>query len=378
MNVRARPTVLFVIPCGDYLPSGTVRVRQFLPFLDRLGVGHTVLSYFSPNVDRFDAFVRAGGSPRAIRPVLLAGVAAARLAYKWWTRMRILWLAPRADLVFLQGVLPPVWYTRALMRRNAHTVLDLDDAIFLGNPGRGKSVMTLVWQVIAGSHFIFDYAQALTPRVALVPSCVSLDRYDGVDAPRRDPARSVIRIGWLGSLSTVKYLRHLVEPLRQLAAEGHEIELMVDGAGTQAGCLPDFPGINVTVTPSYRDQDIPSLVSRYDIGVMPLDDGPWERAKCAMKALIYMAAGKPALCSRVGENPYVIEDGVNGFLAESETEWTAKLRALIYDPQLRADMGRRGRKTVEERYSSLMCFTLLHEHVFSRVGSNRVSAGTAN
>ena len=373
-----RPTVLFVIPSGDYLPSGTVRVRQFLPFLDRLGIGHTVLTYFSPRVDRLDAFVRGGVSLPALRPVLLAGTAAARHAFKWWSRVRILWLARRTDLVFLQGVLLPVWYTRLLMRWNTPLVLDLDDAIFLGNPGRGKSVMALTWRVIAGSHFIFDYAQAFNPRVALVPSAVSLDRYEAAGWPHTDRTRGAIRIGWLGSSSTVKYLRHLVEPLRQLAAEGHGIELMIAGVGSQAASLPAFRGITVTFTPSYADRDIPSLVSRYDIGVMPLDDGPWERAKCAMKALIYMAAGKPAICSRVGENPYVIEDGVNGFLAESEAEWTAKLRALISDPQLCAEMGRRGRKTVEERYSAPVCFALLYEHVFSRLGSNVVSAGTAN
>ena len=362
--------VLFVIPCGDYLPSGIVRVRQFLPFLDRLGIGHTVLSYFSPRVDRFDASVRAGGSPRAVRLALLAGAAAARFSHKWWARVRLLWLAPRADLVFLQGVLPPVWYMRTLMRRNPHTVLDLDDAIFLGNPGRGKSVIALVWRVIAGSHFIFDYAAPLNPRVALVPSCVTLDRYETTDSSREDPARTVIRIGWLGSSSTVKYLRHLAEPLRQLAAEGHGIEFMVAGAGSQTASLPAFPGVTVTFTPSYRDQDIPSLVSRYDIGVMPLDDEPWERAKCAMKALVYMAAGKPAICSRVGENLYVIDDGVNGCLVESEQDWIATIRALIVDPQRREEIGRRGRKTVEERYSADVCFALLYQHVFSQVGQS--------
>ena len=132
--------------------------------------------------------------------------------------------------------------------------------------------------------------------------------------------------------------------------------------------MPSFPGITVTVTPSYRDHDIPSLVARYDIGVMPLDDGPWERAKCAMKALIYMAACKPAVCSRVGENPYVITDGVDGSLAASGQDWITRLRALIVDPRLRAEMGRRGRKTVEERYSAEGSFALLREHVFSAVG----------
>jgi hypothetical protein len=74
MPVHTGPTVLFVIPCGDYLPSGTVRVRQFLPFLDRLGIGYTVLSYFSPRIDRFDAFVHHSGAPSLSAPATRADI----------------------------------------------------------------------------------------------------------------------------------------------------------------------------------------------------------------------------------------------------------------------------------------------------------------
>lgn len=363
-------TVLFVVPCDACLPSGTVRVRQFLPFLDRLGIRHSVVSYFSPLAYRLEQFAQTRVPTRIGRRGLLLVAAAIGLVHKWCARLRILWRAPRVDVVFLQGVLLPVWHARVLVRRNRRTVLDMDDGIFLGNPGRARLVLPLMWRVVAGSHFIFDYTQPLNPRVALVPSSVPLERYDSVESPPRAQGGKGTRIGWLGGSSTVKHLTHLVEPLRQLAAEGNEIEFLVAGTGSQTDALPSFVGVRVTVTPSYGGDDIPALVSRYDLGVMPLDDGPWERAKCAMKALIYMAAGKPAVCSRVGENPYVIEDGVNGCLAGSALEWTTKLRALIADPQLRADMGRRGRKTVEERYSVEACFALLYEHVFSCVGQN--------
>lgn len=372
-------TVLFVLPCGDYLPSGAVRVRQFLPFLDRLAIGYRILSYFSPAVDRFDARVRAGGWPPIVKRLLLAAAAAARLIYSWATRLRILWLARRTDLVFFQGVLPPIWYVRALLQRNPHTVLDLDDAIFLGNPGRAEAVLAMMWRVVAGSHFIFDYVAPLNPRVVLVPSAVPLERYgSGCDLPAEPQPKASpdpriprsprpIRLGWIGGASTVRYLRHLVKPLEQLAAEGHRLELLVDGAGTNAAAVPAVDGVKVTVTPAYAEHDIPRLVSRYDIGLMPLDDGPWERAKCAMKALIYMAASKPAVCSRVGENSHVIDEGVNGSLTESEADWVTKLRALIVNPQLRAEMGRRGRQTVEQRYSTGVAFALLDEHVFSQI-----------
>jgi glycosyltransferase involved in cell wall biosynthesis len=259
---------------------------------------------------------------------------------------------------------------RLLNRLNAHTVIDLDDGIFLGNPARAASPLRQAWRVVAGSHFIFDYAAALNRGAVLVPSAVSLERYASTDAPDAGAARRVIRIGWLGSPSTVRYLGHLVGPLQRLAAEGHALELLIDGAGREAAGMPSFTGVTVTFTPSYADGDIPSLADRYDIGVMPLDDGPWERAKCAMKALIYMAAGKPAVCSRVGENAYVIEDGANGYLVDSEESWTAALRRLVVDPQLRRDIGRRGRQTIEARYSADASFALLDEHVFSRAGQS--------
>ena len=368
-------SVLFVVPSGDYLPSGIVRVQQFLPFLDRAGIRHIVVSYYSPRADRFAAFVRAGGVSRLVRPLCLAGVGLTQVLFKWWTRVRVLWLASGVDVVFFQGVLPPIWYIKLLSRLNSRTVLDMDDAIFLGNPGRGAAVVSLMWQVIAGSHFILDYAQRYSSHVALVPSAVAVERYQVNQTSAEGRA---FRIGWLGSPSTARYLEQLVIPLQTLAAEGHVIELLVAGATAQTPGVPAFPGVTVTFTPEYRDDEMPTIVARYDVGVMPLDDGPWERAKCAMKALIYMAAGKAVVCSRVGENSYVIEDGVNGLLAETASDWTDALRALIREPQRCHELGRRGRETVEARYSLPVSFALLQQHVFSRAGAAVGPAGTAN
>jgi len=50
-------------------------------------------------------------------------------------------------------------------------------------------------------------------------------------------------------------------------------------------------------------------------------------------------------------NKEIIEDGVNGFLANTEEEWIEKLSRLIEDPGLRMRMGKAGRKTIEERFS---------------------------
>jgi glycosyltransferase involved in cell wall biosynthesis len=53
----------------------------------------------------------------------------------------------------------------------------------------------------------------------------------------------------------------------------------------------------------------------------------------------------------VGANNSIIQDGINGFLANSDEEWFYKLNRLIIDPELRRTLGEAGRRTVEERFS---------------------------
>jgi glycosyltransferase involved in cell wall biosynthesis len=53
----------------------------------------------------------------------------------------------------------------------------------------------------------------------------------------------------------------------------------------------------------------------------------------------------------VGVNAEIVEHGVNGFLATTETEWTEALQTLLQDPALRTRMGLEGRRKVERDYS---------------------------
>jgi glycosyltransferase involved in cell wall biosynthesis len=47
----------------------------------------------------------------------------------------------------------------------------------------------------------------------------------------------------------------------------------------------------------------------------------------------------------------VISHRVNGLLATTEAEWVESIGALVSSPELRARLGREGRRTVEERFS---------------------------
>ena len=89
------------------------------------------------------------------------------------------------------------------------------------------------------------------------------------------------------------------------------------------------------------------MFGSFDIGIMPLPDGPYARAKAGFKLLQYMAAGLPVIASPIGANRSIVERSGAGLLASSASEWEEALRTLAGDTALRSEMGRRGRLFVE-------------------------------
>jgi glycosyltransferase involved in cell wall biosynthesis len=172
-------------------------------------------------------------------------------------------------------------------------------------------------------------------------------------------------IGWSGSFSTIQHLDTLREALTNLAGS-EQFRLRVIGT-------PEYTldGVDVESMPWRADTEVADL-SAIDIGIMPLPDDGWSKGKCGLKALQYMALGIPTICSPVGVNSTIIEDGVNGYLAGSNADWISKLKVLIHDGTLRERIGLAGRETVEQKYSAKVIAPLVHE-VFETASKTRTT-----
>ena len=135
-------------------------------------------------------------------------------------------------------------------------------------------------------------------------------------------------------------------PILQKLAEETRFRLRVIASGGYS-----MPGVDVEsiVWQSARELDD---LRPIEVGMMPLPDNAWTRGKCGFKALQFMALGVPCVCSPVGVNATIIQDGVNGFLAGTPEEWLLRLKRLLEDPGLRARMGEEARRTVVERFSA--------------------------
>jgi glycosyltransferase involved in cell wall biosynthesis len=97
------------------------------------------------------------------------------------------------------------------------------------------------------------------------------------------------------------------------------------------------------------------MMRRFDIGLMPLPDNPYTRAKSGYKILQYWAAGLPVVASPVGFNRNLIAADGDGLFAESIEEWVSALTRLAEDPDLRGRLGAAGREKAVKEYSLASC-----------------------
>lgn len=323
--------------------SSRLRFLDFMPALAAAGIAVTPAPLFD------DAYLRALYTGRRQNPAALAAT--------YTRRLGALLAARRHDLVWLEKeALPwlPAWMEQTLLGGVPY-VMDLDDAWFHRyGLHRSGAVRTLLGRklealagkarlVIAGNDHLAQWARDSGAREVLVlPTVIDLERYP---PPVPPPPGQPFTIGWMGSPSSAPYLDLVAPALARLA--GRARLLLVGAHGAQPASLP--PGLAVEHAP-WREDAEAALLARFDAGIMPLTDGPWERGKCGYKLIQYMAAGRPVVASPVGVNTTLVRDGENGFLAADLAGWAAALERLAGNPELRARLGAAGRRLVEERY----------------------------
>jgi glycosyltransferase involved in cell wall biosynthesis len=262
-------------------------------------------------------------------------------------------------VVFREAALiGPAIYERALKLAGVPMFFDFDDAIWhpaqsskvngvfsrLHFYGKTSTICRLSDAVLAGNEYLADYARARNPNVFVVPTSIELDRYPVQPEPADD---STFVVAWSGSHTTLQHFAHAREALERLAKR-RKIAVKVICNQPPAGPIAGAENVFVRWTEAGEAEAVGSA----HVGIMPLPDDPFTRGKCGLKALQFMAVGRPVVVSPVGMNRDLVSTGANGFLADSVDEWVEALEALASSRELRARVGAAGRKTVEERYSA--------------------------
>ncbi len=343
--------VLFLTQGPIENASARYRVWQFVPWLEACGVECRVHPAVSS--ERRDLLLRRSIPERL---ELLARTICARI-------LDVISHGRYDVIVFQREVFVRIYplFESLVAKLHGRIVFDFDDFIF-ANPHSSRAVwyrlgarliedraapqriVALSSQVIAGSGYLAEVARSINPRVTMIPTSVDTKLYE----PKRHAVRMVPTIGWIGSSSSSHYLSSILPALEDLS-KTHRFRLLLIGAAEADARR--FSGLPLVEVRPWSLASELSSIAEMDIGVMPLVDDAWARGKCGFKAIQYMAMGIPAVCSPIGANAEIIDDGLDGFLPSTRAETVRCLADLLDNVDLRGQVGLRARDKVELRYS---------------------------
>ena len=341
--------VLFLTPYPlDYAASQRFRFEQYLKLLGDYHIDYDCQSFL--NYATWKLFYNKGHLFPKILGVLKGII----------KRHLLLFSLYKYNFVFIHReacfIGPPYfeWLYSKVFRKKI--IFDFDDAIWLKdvsaanrylswlkNSEKTFKIISYSHIVIAGNHYLKNYALQYNSSVVLIPTTIDT-AYHFIQAGKVDNKKIII--GWTGSVTTNRHFEMLLPVLKKIATKyQNKIEFR-----TISNKETEHYGLPVRFKKWEKENEIQDL-SAFDIGIMPLPDDEWTKGKCGFKGLQYMALEIPTIMSPVGVNIEIIDDGINGFLASTEEEWVAKLSELIESKELREKIGKEGRKTIVKQYS---------------------------
>jgi len=335
-------SVMFLTRYDKKGASSRYRSLQFLPYLRGKGIRCEYEPLFSNSY--LKTLYSEGARP--IKGVVLSYI------NRLWSIIKSF----KYDVLVIEKELfpyLPASFERLIGSLDIPYVVDYDDAIFHNYDKSNNVIVTYLLSekikrvmqssntVVAGNRYIAKYArEAGVEDIKIIPTVIDTDKYTYSPPKKKDP----FIIGWIGTPDTIEFFRPILEPIKKVC---RRIDAKVKFVGS--GNI-EFRGFPYEVVEWSSETEVEEI-AKFDVGVMPLNDTPWKKGKCGFKLIQYMGCGKPVVASPVGANKDIVDHGINGYLAESKSEWVDSLMRIYNVVDRRKAFGCRARKKVENKYS---------------------------
>ncbi len=219
-----------------------------------------------------------------------------------------------------------------------------------GEPEIASQVETFMAQqiqhanrVIASGKVLVEFAQNRYNREALyVPNGADVTTIH--QALKQNPhkgmssKRSKLRIGYIGGLENFVRIDLVVNAIQELRRRGIDAELIVVGQGPAIQQLPCLPWLTLM---GFKPPDqIPAIVSTFDIGILPFEISSFTDAALPLKIIEYGAARCLAIASPIRElqlqqfpwvslAPLAVKDWVETLIQLSSKTWDTRWDATV-------------------------------------------------
>jgi len=210
-----------------------------------------------------------------------------------------------------------------------------------------KITMEIADLVTCTTKYLAKQIEPINKNVKVLPNYLDLEFWD-VNKYKNNSNK--IRIGWAGSITHLNDLEYIVDPLKKFM-DKYPSQLIFVG---ETRIKDYFKGYPVECVLGVPFEVWPTRLAglRLDIGLAPLLDTPFNRAKSNIKWLEYAINKIPAIYSptvykRVDFEPHL------GMIAEDKDHWYRCLEHLVTYPERRKEIGEYSYDYVKKNYSLL-------------------------
>lgn len=187
--------------------------------------------------------------------------------------------------------------------------------------------------VIASTPFLADFYKQRRSNVFMVRNSLDMSLWN---TKRKDNGKIWPTIGWVGATPWRSRDLETLNPYMGDFIKKYNLKFHHSGNIIGAPQASDQLGIDSglsTVQPMEKIYNLPKLFEKIDIGLVPLNDLPFNEAKSFIKGLEYAAMGIPFVAQDMPEYVELYNTGV-GRVASSWDDWEKELKMLL-DPRER-------------------------------------------
>lgn len=281
----------------------------------------------------------------------------------------------KGDILHFQKTVDPITVIVMLIAKllNKKIIIDIDMNFYEVNPFKMKLDISFIKKInrlinreslkfasrivdiiIVDNVELKKIAKKYNKNVYLLEASIDLEGY--IPKKKYDVSKEII-IGWIGNgITHRRNLELLIKPINELGKK-YKIKFILIGALHNKrlyDSMEEIRNVKVEMVDEIDWENTKLVCSKlrsFDIAVAPMLDIKENRAKDLYKVREYMALRVPLVTSFVGQNKYLVKEGVDGLFARNSEEWIKKIEMLIKDKKLRERIGLKGREKIEENYS---------------------------
>jgi glycosyltransferase involved in cell wall biosynthesis len=280
-----------------------------------------------------------------------------KIVFAYFKRLWLILSIPSNSIAYIGAELfpyLPYGFENILKLKKVKYIIEFDDAIFhyydlngskfirnfLGN--KTPKAIANASYVITGAEYLTKFASNFNTNIVEIPTTIDEDKY--INSEVVDSGEFII--GWIGSFSQSIHIINLL-PVFKLLTEKYKFKLHLVGFDKYLeNRLEEVPYEII----EWTDAGEITEMSKFSVGIMPLDDSSFSKGKCAFKLVQYMGVGLPTISTPLSSNININQNSENLF-ASTLDEWYLAFEKIILDQKKYIEVGKKNKDIAMRNYT---------------------------